>query len=226
MVLPKRWCQANDHQCPNCHPVHKSQILCCKCERASDSTSETTCEVCNSTALSPNERECLKRGLQWWSCCNTLTTVTMLNSDLQHPPHQPAMRSFVTPITVPSLSTSTCFECRIMIKKSSLIATCITCGQCRHLVCAYLPRCERESIRDGHHEWLCCDTAQSPSTSTMPRPLHNQSNTQEHHVTRASNPPENTRRWGYHPTNRAKSILQSTIRPKRNRPDKSHTTRC
>ena len=28
---------------------------------------------------------------------------------------------------------------------------------------------ERESIRDGHQEWCYCGTAQSPSTSTIPR---------------------------------------------------------
>ena len=47
-----------------------------------------------------------------------------------------------------------------------------TCVQSRQLACTYLPRHRRESICDGCYEWRCCGTAQSPSTSTMPRRNH------------------------------------------------------
>ena len=95
--------------------------------------------------------------------------MTMPNSDLLH---QPAMKSFVTPVTFQSLLTFTCSECHRVIMKSSLRITCTTCGQSRHLACTNLSRRERECIRYGCREWRCCGTAQSPSTSTMPSQYH------------------------------------------------------
>ena len=129
-----------------------SRMLCDKC-RMGFRHNRATCGVCDATshlkcrALSRRKRERLKRGLRSWSCCKQTVTMTMLNSDLQHSLHQSAMKSFVTPITVLSLSTSTWSECHRVIKKSSLRATCTSCGQSSYLVCTYLPRHERGSIQ-------------------------------------------------------------------------------
>ena len=102
------------------------------------------------------ERTSETRFFGLWSYCNPLTTMTMLDSGLLHPLHQPAMKSFVIPVTILSLSTYTCFECCRVIKKSILRAICTTCGQSCHLAWTYLPRRERESILYDCREWRCC----------------------------------------------------------------------
>ena len=56
--------------------------------------------------------------------------------------------------------------------KSCPRATCTTCGHIQNMACTCLSSRERESIRDGCREWRCCDTDQSPSTSTMPSRSH------------------------------------------------------
>ena len=93
--------------------------------------------------------------------------MTIPKSDQPHPLQQPAMKSFVTTITILRLSTSTCSECSRAIKKTRP-ATCTTCGQSRHLACTYLLTCERECIQDGCREWRWCGTEQSPSKNTIP----------------------------------------------------------
>ena len=81
--------------------------------------------------------------------------MTMPNSDLLHPLHQPAMKIFVAPVTFQSLLTITCSECHSVIRKSSPRETCATSGESRHLACTYLQRRERESICYGCREWRC-----------------------------------------------------------------------
>ena len=54
-----------------------------------------------------------------------------------------------------------------MIKKSFPRAACTTSGKTRNLAYSYLSRRERKSIHYGCQIWSCCDTAQSPLTSTM-----------------------------------------------------------
>ena len=66
--------------------------------------------------MSRIERERLKRVLRSWNCCNLPATMTMPNSDLQHPLHQPAKMGFLTPVTVPSLLTFTSSECHRVIR--------------------------------------------------------------------------------------------------------------
>ena len=177
MTMQKQWFQTNGYQFPNCHSVNNSQILCFKCGKVFRlNHSRETCGVCDvtahieCTALIRRERERLNQGLRSWSCCDLPATMTMPNSDILHPLHQPAMESFVTPVTFQSLLTCTCSECHRVTKKSSPRAICITCGQSRQLACTYLPR--RKSDRDRCREWRCRDTAQSPSTNTMPSRTH------------------------------------------------------
>ena len=117
-TMPKQWRQTNDYQCPNCRTVPNSQILCCKCKKGFRlNHNRATCGVSNATAhlkctvLSRREREHMKQGLRSWSCYNQPATMTMQNSDLLHPLHQPAMKSFVTRITIQSQLNFTCSEC-------------------------------------------------------------------------------------------------------------------
>ena len=96
----------------------------------------------------------------------------MPNSDSLHPLHQPAMKSFVTPVTFQSLFIFTYSDFHGVIKNSSPRASCTTCDQSRHLACTYMPSHERKSICDGCRDWRCSGTAKSPSTSTMPSRNH------------------------------------------------------
>ena len=120
------------------------------------------------------------------SCCNLRTALTMTNSDLRNPLIQPAMRSFMTLITVLSLSTYTRSECRTVINKSSMRANCTTCCQSSNMACTYLPRHERESFWDSCWEWHCHGTISINKHHAKPKSSHNQSNAQEHDVTRAT----------------------------------------
>ena len=146
-MMPKQWFRTNCHQCLNCCPVPNSQILCSKCGKVFRIYHKrATCGVCDvimhleCTALSRRERERLKGGLRSWSCCNLPATIIMPNSDLLPPLHQPAMKSFVTHVTLQSLLTFTCSEYNRVIKKSSPKNTCTTCGQFHHQAYSYLPR--------------------------------------------------------------------------------------
>ena len=172
-----------------CRSVLNSKIQCCKCGKGFRlNHSKPVCGVCDTTAhaeciaLSRIERELLKRGFRSLNCCKLPEAMTMPNQDLPHQLKQLATKSFVTPISIPNLLTCTCYECHRVIKKSSPSATSPTCTQSRHLACTYLPRQERESIRDGCREWRCCGTAQSPSPSTMPAPCQISESTMSHEV--------------------------------------------
>ena len=120
-TMQKQWCQANNYQCPNCRSVPDPQILWCKCGKGFRlNHNRATCGVCDATthlectALNRRERERMKQCLRSWSCSNFPATKTMPNSDLLHPLHQPAMKSFVTPVTFQGLLT--CSECHRVIK--------------------------------------------------------------------------------------------------------------
>ena len=98
-------------------------------------------DVCDATAhlkcttLSRREKERLKGGLRSWSCCNLSATTTMPNSGLLHPLHQPAIKSFATPVTFQSLLTFTSSVSHRLIKKSGPRETSTTSGQSRQLAC-------------------------------------------------------------------------------------------
>ena len=178
-TMLEQWCQANNYQCPNCRSGPNSQILCCKCGKAYRlNHNRATCRVGNATVhlectvQSRRERERTSETILWsWNCCNLPVTMTMPNSYLLHPLHQPVMKSIMEPVTFQSLLTFTSSECHRIIKKSSLIATCTTCGLSWHLASTCLPTREREGICDGCREWRCCGTAKSPSTMLQEVPI-------------------------------------------------------
>ena len=164
------------NQCPKCRSVPNSQILCCKSGNSFrlNHNREPTVSAMpqrNSNAQPrAAERGCLIQGIRSYS--NLPAAMTMPKSSLLHPLLQPAMKSFVTRVTFQSPLTFTCSECHRVIRKSSPRATCTTCGQSRYLVGTYLPRQERESIRDGCREWRCCGIAQYPFASAIPSQDH------------------------------------------------------